>query len=326
MRANYPCFSATSEKEFILQAMDTFHFQFEHTMPYREFVSGLVKKPEMLSHYREVPFLPVELFRNREIIALPGNPQVTFASSGTTGGDPGKHFVADTDLYRASILNGFNHFYGDIRDYTILALTPAPDENPSSSLVFMIDTWMKAGKNPDSGFFLNDFGELSKRLKRRQHKGGKTILIGLTFALVDFSSRFPGSYPGFIVMETGGMKGKRREMIREELHGVLSQAFGVDRIHSEYSMTELLSQAFSAGQGRFRTPPWMKVLIRDADDPLCWAENGHTGGINIIDLANRNSCSFIATQDLGRMHEDGTFEVLGRFDHSDVRGCNLMAQ
>jgi hypothetical protein len=234
------------------------------------------------------------------------------------------HHVTDKTWYEDSFRNAFGLFYGDIKDYTVLALLPSYLEREGSSLIYMVDDLIKQSNNPDSGFFLYNHDELYQQLKKQQDTKKPTLLIGVTFGLLDFIDTYKVNFPQLIVMETGGMKGRRKEMIREELHEVLCKGFGVTTIHSEYGMTELLSQAYSKGEGIFDCPPWMKIIIRDTNDPISTLSNGKTGGINVIDLANINSCSFIATQDLGKTHADGSFEVLGRFDQSDIRGCNLL--
>jgi hypothetical protein len=232
--------------------------------------------------------------------------------------------VADLKIYEHSYLNCFEQFYGAVDDLCILALLPSYLERQGSSLIYMIDDLIKKSKHPESGFYLNDFHALKRKLEQLTASGSKVLLIGVSFALLDFVELYDLKLSNAIIMETGGMKGRRKEMVREELHEVLKAGFGVSVIHSEYGMTELLSQAYSNGNGIFRTPSWMKVLIRDTEDPLSFQTTGKTGGINIIDLANINSCSFIATQDLGKRYADGSFKILGRFDHSDIRGCNLM--
>jgi hypothetical protein len=248
-----------------------------------------------------------------------------FLSSGTTGAERSRHLVPDPALYHESFLSGFSHFYGSPSNFRFLSLTPAPEQNPSSSLIRMIGGLMEESGGNDHGYFLNDLPGLHRALREPVSAGKTNFLIGLTHALLDFSEQFPGSYPETIIVETGGMKGRRAEMIREELHERLCMAFGTPVIHSEYGMTELFSQAWSKGLGIFHPVPWMKVMIREITDPLSYREHGKTGGICILDLANRYSCPFIATQDLGRVFEDGSFEVLGRFDASDIRGCSLMA-
>jgi hypothetical protein len=234
------------------------------------------------------------------------------------------HYVIDKTWYEDSFRNAFHLFYGDIKNYTVLALLPSYLEREGSSLIYMVDELIKLSGNPDSGFFLYNHDELHHQLKKQQDAKKTTLLIGVTFGLLDFIENYHIDFAELIVMETGGMKGRRKEMIREELHEVLCKGFGVKTIHSEYGMTELLSQAYSKGEGIFDCPPWMKITIRDTNDPISTLTTGKTGGINVIDLANINSCSFIATQDLGKTYADGSFEVLGRFDQSDIRGCNLL--
>jgi phenylacetate-coenzyme A ligase PaaK-like adenylate-forming protein len=247
-----------------------------------------------------------------------------FTSSGTTGQSTSKHYVTDIELYKKSYLKGFEYFYGSISDYCILALLPSYLERKGSSLIYMIDDLIKKSNHPESGFYLYQIDVLAEKLKKLDSKGEKVLLIGVSFALLDLVEKHQLQLKNTVVMETGGMKGRRKELIREELHGALKKGFGVERIHSEYGMTELLSQAYSHGNGIFKTPPWMKILIRDTEDPLTFLPYGKSGGINVVDLANMNSCSFIATQDLGKKYADESFEILGRFDHSDIRGCNLM--
>jgi len=250
--------------------------------------------------------------------------QKTFLSSGTTGEDKSKHPVNDLNVYRESLLRGFKNFYESPDDYDIFALMPSPGENPDSSLIFMVDEWIRNSGSDISGFYLKDFARLSAMLGKKNLTRRKLLVIGLSYALLDFADVFQSSSSELIIMETGGMKGKRKEMIREALHVLLTEKFGISPIHSEYGMTELLSQAYSKGNGRFHAPAWMKALTRDPNDPFQLFPAEKTGCLNIIDLANFNSCSFIATEDLGKTHEDGSFEVLGRFDSSAVRGCNLM--
>ncbi|MFH1160155.1 MAG: acyl transferase [bacterium] len=324
-------FHIRTEEEFNLHALEAFHYQLANNTIYSQFVHALRGNVSGIEHYSRIPFLPIEFFKTSRVYASEKEPELIFKSSGTTGTDPSIHAVADPGLYRSALLSGFRYFYGDPGDYLICALVPSPQENPRSSLAYMIDTLIKAGARPGNGFYLNDPEGLMSVLtqvksEQRKVKRQPTIalLIGLTYALLDFAEQHPIQLPGAVIMETGGMKGRRKELIREELHSILKQAFGVNAIHSEYGMSELLSQAYSKGDGIFQSPPWMKVLIRDPYDPLSWIPNGKTGGISIIDLANRYSCPFIATQDLGKQHPDGSFEVLGRFDYSDMRGCNLM--
>jgi hypothetical protein len=262
------------------------------------------------------------------------NHEATIKNTGSTGvyriqaGDMtttrSKHFIKDLALYRRSFSEGYRHFYGDPSQYCILALLPSYLERDGSSLVFMVDDLIRQSGHPDSGFYLHDIHALSEKLVRLAGSGDKVLLLGVSFGLLDLAETHPTKIKNTVVMETGGMKGRRREMVREELHSILKESFGVESIHSEYGMTELLSQAYSTGRGLFACPPWMRVLIRDSNDPLYITDGRRAGGINIIDLANVYSCSFLATQDLGKIHPGGMFEVLGRFDNSDVRGCNLL--
>src|SRR5690606_13206901 len=258
------------------------------------------------------------------VVSTQGNVQTVFESSGTTKRQTSKHFVHDLEIYRQSFLKGCTGCYGPLEDYCILALLPSYLERRGSSLTSMAAEMIKASGHPHSGFYLHDLEALHQRLGELEHKGEKILLIGVSFALLDLAEQYPMALGHTLIMETGGMKGRRKEMIRQELHLQLKTAFGVPEIHSEYGMTELLSQAYSKGEGLFHCPPWMGVLTRDTEDRLAIQPFGRTGGINVIDLANVHSCSFLATQDLGKLYPDGSFEVLGRFDHSDIRGCNLM--
>lgn len=318
-------FSIRGDEDFNSLCYDIFRFQYETNPVCNEFSRLLRIDPSDLTSYKKIPFLPVSFFKDHEIISGKDlQIEKIFTSSGTTGTIPSRHLVSDMELYRESFSRSFRLFYGDPASYLILALLPGYLERQGSSLVYMLDCLINESKHNGSGFFLDDLKGLYEKLKNSEFDRRKTILFGASYALLDFAEKFPIDLSGAIIMETGGMKGRRKEMIREELHEVLCRRFNVEKIHSEYGMTELLSQAYSQGNGIYRTPPWMKVLIRDTNDPLSYLPAGQTGGINIIDLANIHSCSFIATQDLGRLHEDGSFEVLGRFDDSDVRGCNLL--
>ena len=322
--ANQSIFNIATTEEFESATMETFQFQYQNNEVYRLFCDYLEKSPNIISKIEDIPFLPISFFKTHPIISGIGQAETVFTSSGTTGSQTSKHQVLDLNLYEESFLKGFELFYGDISDYCILALLPSYLERNGSSLIYMVDRLIKESKHEASGFYLKDLTSLVSNLSFLEKKGQKTLLIGVSFALLDLVKEYGLSLEHTIVMETGGMKGRRKELIREELHDILTKGFGVGQIHSEYGMTELLSQAYSSGQGIFKTPPWMKILIRDTEDPLSYQTIRKTGGINVIDLANRNSCSFIATQDLGKLHSDGSFEILGRFDHSDVRGCNLM--
>lgn len=318
-------FNITTDQEFKTLALKTFAFQYANNPIYKKFCSYFDKHPQNVKKIADIPFLPIEFFKSKKIISSTQKEEIIFSSSGTTGSVTSKHFVTDLRLYEQSYLKAFTHFYGAIKNYCVLALLPAYLEREGSSLIYMVDDLIKKSKHPKSGFYLNNIDELKNTLLQLEKQQTKVLLIGVSFALLDMVEKYSFNLNHTFIMETGGMKGRRKEMIREELHHTLKDGFGVPKIHSEYGMTELLSQAYSTGEGIFNTPPWMKVLTRDTEDPLSLQTVGKSGGINVIDLANINSCSFIATQDLGKVYKDGSFEILGRFDHSDIRGCNLMA-
>lgn len=317
-------FNINSEIEFNEIALKIFKHQFENNKVYRSFCDLLYKHPSAVNKIEDIPFLPIQFFKSHKVISSSEEIQVTFTSSGTTGQQTSKHLVTDLSIYQESFTKSFEHFYGKNEDYVVLALLPSYLEREGSSLIYMVDSMIKSSKSSESGFYLSNLAVLKKTLQSLESQKQKTLLIGVSFALLDFVEHYNMQLSGTVVMETGGMKGRRKELIRSELHNKLKAGFGVDNIHSEYGMTELLSQAYSKGDGIFETPPWMKVLTRDPEDALSIQKQGKTGGINIIDLANLNSCSFIATQDLGKVYANGGFEVLGRFDESDIRGCNLM--
>ena len=317
-------FNIQNEEGFRQVALAVFKHQFKNNKVYRSFCDLLYVHPSDITKVEEIPFLPIQFYKSRKVISSLDEVKETFTSSGTTGSTTSKHFVTDIMLYKESYLKGFAHFYGDIEEYTVLALLPNYLERKGSSLVFMVDDFIKKTKNLESGFYLNNLDELAQKIIALDKKGQKTLLIGVSFALLDLIEMQQFNLNNTIIMETGGMKGRRKELIREELHQILKNGFGVAEIHSEYGMTELLSQGYSKGNGIFETPPWMKILTRDTEDALTINPMGKNGGINVIDLANYNSCSFIATQDLGKVHENKTFEIIGRFDTSDIRGCNLM--
>ncbi|GGW55111.1 acyl-protein synthetase LuxE [Winogradskyella epiphytica] len=318
-------FKIKSQADFDALALDVFKFQFENNGVYRSFCDLLYKNPSDIKSVFEIPFLPIQFFKTHEVISSRGSIEKTFTSSGTTGSITSKHLVTDIKLYEESYLNAFKHFYGNIDDYVVLALLPSYLERDGSSLIYMVNDLIDKSQQPESGFYLNNLEELANTLNSLEARKQKTLLIGVSFALLDLVEQFQLHLKHTTVMETGGMKGRRKEIIRQELHQILQSGFGVEKIHSEYGMTELLSQAYSKGHGIFECPPWMKILTRDTEDALTLQEPNKTGGINIIDLANINSCSFIATQDLGRVYDNGQFEIIGRFDNSDIRGCNLMA-
>lgn len=317
-------FNIQTEAEFVATALEVFQHQFSNNKVYRSFCDLLYVHPSDVTRIEQIPFLPIQFFKSKTILSSADDIQTTFTSSGTTGSTTSAHHVTDLSWYETSYIKGFEHFYGAIDNYVILALLPNYLERQGSSLVYMVDDLIKKSKHSESGFYLHDVKGLADMLQSLQAQKRKVLLIGVSFALLDLIEQYQFQLDHTIVMETGGMKGRRKELIRTELHNILGKGFGVDRIHSEYGMTELLSQGYSKGDGVFECPPWMKVLTRDAEDALHILPEGKSGGINIIDLANYNSCAFIATQDLGKVYTDGSFEVIGRFDHSDIRGCNLM--
>ncbi len=320
-------FSIQDSYSFNETALEIFNNQARNNNVYGSFISALGKSAGSVTEISEIPFLPVEFFRDHKVILDDLPHEMAFESSRTTGTIPGRHFVHDLKIYERSFLDGFSFFYGDPSDYFIAALLPSYTERGNSSLVYMVDHLTRKCRFPGNNFFNDRIGDLIDNITIAKRQNTKILLIGVSFALLDLAEKFSPDLWGVIVMETGGMKGRRKEVTREELHSSLAVNLNVPVIHSEYGMTELLSQAYSKGKGIFRCPPWMKVLIRDPHDPLSIiTESGRVGGINIIDLANLYSCSFIATGDLGRLHPDGSFEVLGRFDNSEVRGCNLMVE
>lgn len=317
-------FNIQTQEEFNAVALEVFKHQFKNNKVYRSFCDLINVHPSDVKKVEEIPFLPILFFKTRKILSSSEKIQETFTSSGTTGSVTSKHLVTDVSWYKKSYLKAFQHFYGNVEDYVVLALLPNYLERKGSSLIYMVDDLIKKSNNSESGFFLKNEAELAKKLQELDENGQKTLLIGVSFALLDLVEKHQFNLKNTIVMETGGMKGRRKELVRHELHSILKNGFGAAEIHSEYGMTELLSQAYSNGNGVFDCPPWMKILTRDTEDALTINNFGKSGGINVIDLANYNSCSFIATQDLGKVHKDGTFEIIGRFDNSDIRGCNLM--
>ncbi|RZJ74463.1 MAG: acyl transferase [Flavobacterium sp.] len=319
-------FDINDEATFNKVALTVFRHQAANCAIYQAYINNLKTDVLSIDHYAQIPFLPISFFKSHQILSSATEPEITFSSSGTTGQITSKHLVSDVSVYQKSYNKAFELFYGKPDDLCILALLPSYLERDGSSLIYMVDDLLKQSKHPQSGYFLNDLTNLYQTLTALKAAKQKTILIGVTYALLDFVEQFRIDFPELIVMETGGMKGKRKEMVREELHETLYTGFGVKNIHSEYGMTELLSQAYSYGQGIFNCPPWMKILLRDTSDPLTLVKTKQSGGINVIDLTNFNSCSFIATQDLGKTYSDGSFEVLGRFDNADIRGCNLLVQ
>ncbi|PRD56893.1 acyl transferase [Sphingobacterium gobiense] len=319
-------FSINSEETFNEVCLKVYRYQKANCSVYGKYVDLLGKGKTNISHYTQIPFLPIDFFKTQRVLAEGYQAEIIFTSSGTTGVVTSKHHVANVSWYQRSFRSGFQRFYGKVKNMAVLALLPSYLERSGSSLIYMVDDLIVQSQHPLSGYFLYNHEDLFNTLYELKQRGTKTLLIGVTYALLDFCEQYQVDFPNLKIMETGGMKGRRKEMIREELHQTLTKGFGVQKIHSEYGMTELLSQGYSFGEGVFQTPPWMKVLLRDTDDPLSLINQGKTGAINVIDLANYYSCSFIATQDLGKQHMDGRFEILGRFDNSDIRGCNLLVQ
>ncbi|MCF6129252.1 acyl transferase [Flavobacterium sp. AS60] len=351
MISDQDIFTISSQKQFEKIALKVFRFQYENNLVYQEFCNFLKVDKQSVKSLQQIPFLPIQFFKNRDVVSNTVAVQETFTSSGTTGMITSKHLVTDVTLYEQSYRKAFSEFYGNIEDYAVLALLPSYLERSGSSLIYMVKDLIELSNNENSGFYLHNYDELITKLIELDNSGQNVILFGVTYALLDLVEIFQNKNQSFeekkildnlrqktesvskkqkfqlkntIIMETGGMKGKRKEMIREELHEILCNGFGVQSIHSEYGMTELLSQAYSLGNGIFECPAWMQIQIRDTEDALTYVDYGKTGGINVIDLANINSCSFIATQDLGKKYPNNSFEVLGRFDNSDIRGCNLM--
>jgi len=313
-----------NETDFVNHSLALFEYQFEKNSIYRSYCDLINVTPTEVQKITDIPFLPIQFFKSHLVCSKPTPPKQYFESSGTSGQIRSKHYVSDLSLYHKSFEKGFELFYGSIEDYTLLALLPSYLEREHASLVYMADQLIKKTKHPSSGFYLDEWGKLKKTIDDLEQKGQKTILLGVTFALLEAVEKYSWNLNNTLIMETGGMKGMRKEWIRSAIHDHLKKGFGVETIHAEYGMTELLSQAYSNEKGIFYTPPWMRVLVRATEDPFEIQNVGKTGGLNIIDLANVDSCAFIATQDLGIVHPDGGFEVLGRFDQAEVRGCNLM--
>ncbi|WP_372754350.1 acyl transferase [Mariniflexile sp.] len=317
-------FNIKTENEFNDLALKVFKFQFEKNRVYRSFCDLLYKHPSDVNTIDDIPFLPIQFFKSHDVLSSKEAVQTTFTSSGTTGSITSKHLVTNLEIYQESFRKGFMQFYGAVEEYVVLALLPSYLEREGSSLIYMVEDFIKQSNHPESGFYLNNLLELKDTLIRLDSQEKKVLLIGVSFALLDLIETHQFNLKHSVIMETGGMKGRRKELIREELHKQLKQGFGVEAIHSEYGMTELLSQGYSKGNGVFNCPSWMRILTRDTEDALSILPKGRAGGINVVDLANINSCSFIATQDLGRVFENQSFEIIGRFDNSDIRGCNLM--
>ena len=319
-------FTIQSPAQFEAVALDIFQYQAAHVPLYEQFLKTLNVQSSKVTALTDIPFLPIQFFRNHTIISNQKTTEIVFSSSGTTGAKTSSHHVAETAIYKKSFRQCFTQFYGPPSNYCVLALLPNYLQREGSSLVYMAHDLISQSRHPLSGFYLNNYEALAQQLQFLRAQQQPTLLLGVTYALLDLAEQFPIHFPELTVMETGGMKGERKEIVREQVHNILRNAFGVNHIHSEYGMTELLSQAYSKRDGLYKTPPWMKILIREINDPYHYLNANETGGINVIDLANIYSCSFIATQDLGKLHTNGSFEVLGRFDNSDLRGCNLMVE
>ena len=326
---NHKVFGVNKD-HFEALALEVFQFQRQQCPVYADYLQALKVNPAVVSSLEQIPFLPVRFFKSHAVQTTVFEPEAIFESSGTTGSINSRHLVKDLSLYEESFIKGFELFYGPVKEWCIIGLLPSYLERKKvqlaandSSLVYMVDKLIQLSEHPQSGFYLNEFDKLYLLLNELEKKQQKTLLIGVTFALLDFAEKYSLPLHFTTIMETGGMKGRREEMIRPEVHAKLKQAFLIDTIHSEYGMTELLSQSYSKGEGIFNSPLWMKVMVRDEEDPLLVKEQG-TGVLNIIDLANIYSCSFIATDDAGKINADGSFEVLGRVDGSDLRGCSLM--
>lgn len=311
------------DSDFDDLAVSVYRYQYENNHVYRQFSDALYKNPDVVRSLEQVPYLPVSFFKSHQVMTSVFEPDIVFESSGTSATVNSRHLVRDISLYEKSFVKGFNRLYGEIGEWCVIGLLPSYLEKGNSSLVYMIDKLIQLSAHPESGFYLYDFARLKDKLSILEAMNQKTLLVGVTYALLDFAELFQIKLRHTVVMETGGMKGRRKELLRDEVHKRLCKAFEVDRIHSEYGMTELLSQAYSPGNGVFSCPPWMKVLVRDEEDPLTVSRYGK-GVINVIDLANIYSCSFIATDDAGKLYDDGSFEVLGRTDGSDLRGCSLL--
>lgn len=320
-------FQIQNKSQFETLALKVFSFQYKENPVYREYCDLVKRTPENVEQSTDIPFLPIELFKSHTILTGSQDYELLFQSSGTTGQERSRHFLKKASLYRSSFLQGFRRFYGAPEEFCILALLPNYMENKHSSLIYMVNELVQQSGHEESGFYLDNLEELANNLIKLKNQQTKILLLGVSYALLDLAEKFPMDLSNVIIMETGGMKGRREELTREELHDILKKQFQAERIHSEYGMAELLSQAYSKSDGLFETPPWMQIFLREYNDPFCvqkaTAQTNH-GGINVIDLANLYSCSFIETKDIGKTYPDGRFEVLGRFDYSDIRGCNLM--
>jgi hypothetical protein len=319
-------FAINNENAFETIALEIYRFQFDNNPVYAKYCKILGKNPDVVTNLREIPFLPISLYKTHKIVTTDFEPELIFESSGTTGLSTSFHYVKKREIYERSFKECFKLFYGNINQYCILGLLPSYLEKGGSSLVYMVDCLIKESNHSKSGFYLYNLDKLNEVLIQLKNENQKVILFGVTYALLEFAQQYPSFYESLIIIETGGMKGKGKELTREELNTELCRSFGVYDIHSEYGMTELLSQGYSIN-GIYKGPPWMKILIRDETDPLSIKQGQEplSGAINVVDLANIYSCSFIATEDIGRLYTNGDFEVLGRMDNTDIRGCSLLA-
>jgi len=317
-------FNISNNEEFEKLTIEVFQYQAKNNKVYKEYLHHLNCNINSVNQICQIPFLPIEFFKSHKITSTSVTAKAIFTSSGTTGSLTSRHFVPDLGIYEASFTKGFEQYYHSVKDYCILALLPSYLEREGSSLIYMMEHMIKDSNHPKSGFYLHNHEELIATISELKKSNQKILLLGVSFALLDLAEKYKLDFSDVIIMETGGMKGRRKEITREELHAFLCDRLNVTEVHSEYGMTELLSQAYSKGNSLFHTPSWMKIIIRDTYDPFSYEKIGRSGGVNVIDLANVHSCAFIETQDLGRMHTDGSFEILGRFDHSDIRGCNLL--
>jgi phenylacetate-coenzyme A ligase PaaK-like adenylate-forming protein len=317
-------FSIQTKAEFDLVCMEVFQYQVANNPVYSQWLKALTCDSNAILHVEDIPFMPIEFFKTHRVISGNEAIQETFTSSGTTGLSTSSHYICDTEIYKRSYLEGFMLEYGNPRDWVIIGLLPAYLDRPGSSLVYMTQGLIEASGKPESGFYLYNIEELKEKLAQLADSRQKVWLIGVSFALLDLAEISPSAWPELVVVETGGMKGRRKELIRKELHLQIKRSWPIENLHSEYGMTELLSQAWMKKDERFVCPPWMKIFIRDASDPFQLLSENKNGGIQIIDLANIDTCSFITTSDLGKKFDDQSFEVIGRFDNSDIRGCNLL--
>lgn len=324
MLKSFDIFSIKSEEEFNSLAIQIFLYQYKNNIPYKTFVDLLSIDCNKIFNYRQIPFLPIEFFKTNTIVDKNFSPNLYFQSSGTTSENLSKHYIANEDIYKQSILHSFSIFFGDPSEYIYLGLLPSYLERNNSSLIYMVNYLMEQSGKVENGYYLHNFDDLHAIINRLEKENKKVILFGVSYALLDFANSHPQQLKNTIIIETGGMKGRKKEMTKDELLTELKNSFQTDKIYSEYSMTELLSQAYSLSNNVYKCPPWMKILIRDVDDPFEYVETNRSGGVNIIDLANIHSCSFISTQDIGKDEGKNGFKILGRMDNSDIRGCSLL--